>query len=394
MQLTCELVPDERRARLFDGLDVDAWLLTDFHGQNPIAASIVAPRGHTTRRYFVLLPPRKGAVTKLLLHRIEADNFVGVLGERRYYASRAEQDRGLKWLFAGVKRVAMEYSPKGALPYVSRVDAGTVERVRALGVSVASSEMLVQRLLSRLTAGGILSHRRAAAALHDTKEAAFERIRRDIRRKKTLTEWSLSRWMAAGLRARGMIFDAEPIVAVNGNAGKPHYAPDATHDAPIRAGDLVLLDLWAKEESPRAIYADITWMGFVGAKVPARFARAFATIAAARDAVVLHLATHNRPTGADLDGVCRRVIRRAGEGAAFIHRTGHSIDTEVHGSGVHIDGFETNDSRVVESGSLFSVEPGLYYDDFGVRTEIDVLMTDDGPDVTTGPPQREIVRLH
>ncbi|MBI3074180.1 MAG: M24 family metallopeptidase [Deltaproteobacteria bacterium] len=387
------LIPLERAPGLFDALDVDAWLLTDFRAQNPIAANVVLPRGHTTRRYFVIVPRTNVAKTKLLLHRIEADNFTNIVGEKRFYASRAEQDEGLKWLLAGVQRVAMEYSPKGALPYVSRVDAGTVDRVRALGIDVVSSEMLVQRLLSRLTPAGIASHRRAAAALHDIQEAAFSRIRRDVRARRKLTEWTLSKWMAAGLSARGMVFDAEPIVAINGNAGRPHYSPDATHDAPIGVGDLVLLDLWAKEKTPGAIYADITWVGFVGDRVPARYARAFATIAAARDAVVDHLRLKARPTGAELDGVCRGVIRQAGEGAAFIHRTGHSIDTDVHGSGVHIDGFETHDSRVVEPGSLFSVEPGLYYDDFGVRTEIDVLMTAGGPEVTTGTPQREIVPL-
>jgi Xaa-Pro aminopeptidase len=374
---------------------LDGWLLYDFQGQNPIAQELVNPKGLQTRRWFYFIPSQGQPVA--LIHKVEASNFDRIPGRKIEYAGWRELDAGLREMLAKSKKVAMEYSEKGAIPALSRVDAGTLERVRAAGVRVVSSADLVQYTKSAWGPEGRDSHYVAVHHLDAIRKEAFDYIAERVRRGREVTEYDVQQRIAKAYEVRGLVGEP-PIVAVNANAADPHYVPPATGSAPIQEGDLVLIDLWAKSgEFERAIYADMTWMAYVGTEVPNRYTKAFAAVVKARDETVKFIeekVKRRRPVrGFEADQQARNVIGKAGFGAEFIHRTGHSIDTDVHGAGANLDDFETHDTRTLVRGSGFSIEPGIYIKgDFGVRSEIDVHIGQDGVEVTT-PVQTEITPL-
>ena len=380
---------------------LDAWLLYDFHAQNPTAVGALGLTGRMlTRRWFYLVP-REGEPVALV-HAIELGSFPPeVPGRRERYASWASLREGLSRLLGALPkgaRVAMEYFPEGAIPTLSRVDAGTLELVRGLGVEVVSSGDLVQRFLCRWDAAQVESHRRALAAIDGAKDAAFARVGEALRRGETLLETDVQAFLMARFREADLETDHPPIVAVNAHAGDPHYAPSAATPTPIRSGDVLLIDLWARGRGPRDVYADITWVGFCGDRPPERLERIFRVTTEARD---VGLETLRRAHGEgrtlqgwEVDRAVRDHIAAAGFGDAFVHRTGHSIGTEVHGDGANLDDLETHDTRPLVPGLAFSIEPGIYLpaEGLGVRSEIDVFLAEDGPKVFSKI-QRELVRL-
>jgi Xaa-Pro aminopeptidase len=388
-------VPDVQRALKEEGLD--GWLLYDFHGSNPIARRLTgldAQGKMTTRRWYYLIPatgePRK------LVHAIESYNLDHLPGGKTVYSQRESLTGGLKAILGGLRRVAMEYSPGNAIPYVSRVDAGTIEAVRAAGPEVASSGDLIQRFEAVWSAEAIETHRKASAVLYRVKDRAFELIREARRGGRSLTEVDVQQAMMGWFAEDGLITDAPPNVSAQENAGNPHYMPSSAHPRRIGDKEVVLLDLWGKLSTPGAMFADITWVGFTGSPVPDRYVRAFEVIRNGRDAAIALVKTAAAEgrvlRGFEVDRACRDVIEQAGYGAQFIHRTGHSLGTDVHGNGVHMDDFETHDERRLIPGTGFTIEPGIYTPEFGVRTEINMVVGEREATVT-GPLQNEFVLL-
>jgi len=378
-----------------DGLD--GWLLFDFHGSNPIATRLagLADGPHmTTRRWYYLIP--SSGEPRGLVHAIERHNLDALPGEKIVYAGREQLDAGITRLLAGLRRIAMEYSPKGAIPYLSRVDAGTAEAIRDRGVEIVSSGDLVQQFEAAWTPAQLASHRAASEALYRIKDRAFRAAAASIRDATPLSEYDLQQQMVGWFDEEGLISDSAPVVAIGANAGDPHYLPDAARSRPIVADEVLLLDLWGKRAEAGAVFADITWVGVTGPSVPAEAARAFRAIVDARDAAVT-LVEEAARTGRDLRGwevdrAARTVLQQAGYGDRILHRTGHSLGESVHGNGVHLDDYETHDDRRVLPGTGFTIEPGLYFEDFGVRTEIN-MFRGDREAIVTGPRQTEILRL-
>jgi Xaa-Pro dipeptidase len=376
---------------------LDGWLLYDFHGSNPVSRRVagLATTGHmTTRRWFYLIPA-SGEPTGLV-HKIEKRTLSHLPGKMSEYAGRLELEAGLRALTTGLGTVAMEYSPLAAIPYVSRVDAGTLELVRSCGPAVVSSGDLVQQFEAMWPPDGFATHAAAAERLYRIKDRAFETIAQRLRDHVPTTEYDIQSAMMTWFADEGLTTDAAPIVATQQNAGDPHYQPSATSSRAIGKDEVVLLDLWGKLTAPRAVYADISWMGFTGARVPAPVEAAFSAVRDARDAaiaLVQSAATAGREVrGWEADAAARRVLQGAGFGDAILHRTGHSLGEEVHGNGAHLDDYETRDERRLLPGTGFTVEPGLYFDTFGVRTEINIAWGPHGPDVT-GPRQTAVVPL-
>ncbi len=379
---------------------LDAWLLYDFHGQNPTAQGALGLAGHMlTRRWFYLVPAR--GEPRLLVHAIELGSFPrDVAGERQGYTSWQSLRERLAAMLAphAGRRVAMEYCPMAAIPYLSRVDAGTIELVRSFGVEVVSSAQLVQGFLCRWDQAQIESHVRALRGIDDAKDAAFAHLAASHAKGREPTETEVQRFLLDRFEEAGLVADHAPIVAANAHAGDPHYEPSERTPTPIRRGDLVLIDLWAKGKGPSDVYADITWVGFCGERPPPKLAEIFRVTAEARD---LGLATVEEAWrgGRTLEGweVDRRVrdhVAAAGYGDRFLHRTGHSIGTSVHGDGANLDDLETHDTRPLVEGLAFSIEPGIYLPEegLGVRSEIDVVLTPGGPKVFSKV-QREVVRI-
>ena len=384
-----------QRALTEDGFD--GWLLYDFHGSNPIAARLAGlADGHkmATRRWYYLIPAK--GEPRGLVHAIERHNLDGLPGAKRPYAGRKQLDDGLRELLSGLKRVAMEYSPANNIPYVSRVDAGTVEAVRQLGVDVGSSGDLVQRFEAVWTEEAYKTHVTASEALYRIKDRAFELVRERMRSGSAIDEFELQQQMIGWFKEEGLVTDDAPNVSAQEHAGDPHYSVDRGSSRAIRPNEMLLLDLWGKLPRPGAVFADITWVGYTGTTVPDEYVKAFAAARDGRDAAVKLVETSIRD-GADLRGwqvdrACREVIDRAGFGAYFIHRTGHSLGEQVHGNGVHMDDYETHDDRRLIPGTGFTIEPGVYTDRFGVRTEINMFIGERDARVT-GPLQRELVTL-
>jgi Xaa-Pro aminopeptidase len=392
MQLDVSAV---QRALRDEGLD--GWLWYDFQGTNPIAQRLAGLGGGgrlASRRWFYLIPA--SGAPRGLVHAIERHNLDGLPGAKTAYAGRAELEAGLKALLAGARRIAMEYSPKAAIPYVSRVDAGTIELVRAQGVEVVSSGDLVQQFEARWSPDAIASHRAASAGLYRVKDRAFRAIAARVRDRIPTTEFDVQQMMRQWLGEEGLTTDAGPNVSAQENAANPHYLPSARESRPIGPDELLLVDLWGKQDRPGAVFADITWVGYTGADVPAEMVRAFAAVSAARDAAVAAVEEAARTgrdvRGFELDRTARSVLEEAGYGGHILHRTGHSLGEQVHGDGAHLDDYETHDDRRLLPGTGFTIEPGVYFDRFGVRTEINVVWAASGPEVT-GPRQQEIVTL-
>ena len=330
------------------------------------------------------------------MHAIERFNLDALPGLKQPYAGREQLASGLRDMLAGHRRVAMEYSPKNAIPYVSRVDAGTVEAVRGLGVEVVSSGDLIQRFEAVWSDAAYAAHKAASEKLYTIKDSAFDLIRERTRSGTRVTEFEVQERMVEWFAAAGLTSHDPPNVSAQENAGNPHYNPTRAHSRTIGKDELVLLDLWGKLPEPGAVFADIAWVGFTGDTVPATFATAFAAAKAGRDAAIELVETATRDgrelRGYEVDRACRAVLERAGFGAQFIHRTGHSLGREVHGDGVHMDDYETHDDRRLIPGTGFTIEPGVYTDQFGVRTEINMFVSERDAKVT-GPRQQAIVPL-
>jgi Xaa-Pro aminopeptidase len=383
-------------------VDLDGWLLYDFRGQNPTALEALGLAAHMlTRRWFYLVPA-EGEPT-LLVHAIEAGSFPPhVEGERLSYAtwqSLIEKLGGTLRPLGSRPRIAMEYFPQAAIPYLSRVDAGTIELVRSLGADIVSSAELVQRILARWTPAQVESHVRALRVIDEAKDAAFEQIGLAHRSGRDISEVDVQTFLWERFREADLTADHPPIVAVNGHAADPHYVPSERTPTPIRKGDMVLIDLWAKGLGNGDPYADITWVAYCGDQPPQKLEEIFRVTVEGRDAglALLRDAHARKKTlkGFEVDRAVREHIASKGYGDSFIHRTGHSIGTTaVHGDGANIDDYETHDTRELVEGLAFSIEPGIYLPEegLGVRSEVDVVLTADGPQVFSKI-QQELVRI-
>jgi Xaa-Pro aminopeptidase len=376
---------------------LDGWLLYDFHGSNPIATRLTeVDRGAhlTTRRWYYLVPA--AGEPRGLVHAIERHNLDRLPGPKTVYGGHAQLEAGLTALLSGLRRVAMEYSPNCAIPYVSRVDAGTAEAVRSRGVDIVSSGDLVQQFEATWTPAQLDTHHAASAALYRIKDRAFAAAAAAIVAGAPLDEYLLQQQMVGWFAEEGLVSDSAPVVAVGPHAGDPHYLPTAASATRIGANELLLLDLWGKRAETGAVFADITWVGYTGPQVPAPMAAAFEAAARARDAAVDLVQAAARDgrdlRGWEVDRAARTVLIDAGFADQILHRTGHSLGETVHGNGAHLDDYETHDERRLLPSTGFTVEPGLYSAEFGVRTEINVFRGDREA-VVTGPRQGAIVPL-
>jgi Xaa-Pro aminopeptidase len=373
--------------------NLDGWLFFDHHVRDALAYRVlgVTPAGHVSRRWYYYIPA--DGEPRGLVHRIESKMLDAVPGEKILYSSWREQWNGLAKLLLGAKRVAMQYSPRCAVPYVAMVDAGTVELIREFGVIVETSAELIQEFEASLTEEQFQSHLDAGRIVDGVCAGAFRFIAEGL--SSGVDENTVRDWVRSEFNRNGLYTDSGPIVAVNAHAGDPHYDPAPATNAPIKPGDFVLLDMWAKLDKPGAVYYDITWTGYCG-DPPERVRRVFEIVRDARDkaveAVVSAVAAGREIRGFEVDDAAREHIRAAGYGDRFVHRTGHSIGEEVHGSGANMDNLETHDERRIVPGALFSVEPGIYLEDFGVRSEVNVYVGT-GKAGTTGEVQRELVRI-
>lgn len=381
------------RAQGFDG-----WLLYDFRGSNVLAQRIVGlAEKKLSRRWFYYVPAT--GEPKKLVHAIEPASLDGLPGKAKtVYRRWQELENGIGSLFAGAKRVAMEYSPRNGNPYVGRADAGTVELVRSFGVEVVSSGDLVQEFEATWDDEQEVSHFAAAKVTDSAYAMAWSFIAEKTRNGGRTDELTVQQRIMDHFAQHGCTTYSPPIVGVGPHSGDPHYEPTPEGNSPIKAEDFVLIDLWCKLDKPRAVYSDLTRVGYVGRDVPEKYTRIFNIVAAARDAgidcVKKAFAAGRRLTGAEVDDATRAVIDKAGYGDQFTHRTGHNIGQEVHGNGAHIDGLETRDDRRIIPRTCFSIEPGIYLPEFGVRSEVNVYIDKAGQvHVTGGEPQREVYRI-
>ncbi len=378
----------------------DGWLFYDHHHRDPIAASILGldPKAHITRRWYYFVPasgePRK------LVHRIEQGRLDTLPGTKALYSSWQELAAGLDTMLAGAKRLAMQYSPNNDIMYVSMVDAGTVEFLRAMGKQIVSSADLVSQFEAVLSEDQIASHSFAQRAIDAILAEGWLEIARHLRPAQgkglPYTEFNHVQWLSEAMRREGLVWDDGPNVSVNANCSDSHYEPTAQQTATICDGDFLLIDIWARVNKPATVYYDVTWTGVVGREPSAREQLVFETVRNARDAAIAAVEqafAENRPIrGFEADDAARNVIRAAGFGEYFTHRTGHNIGHEIHGPGAHLDNLETHDERRLLPNTCFSVEPGIYLPEFGVRSEIDML-TAPGKAWVTGRTQRELVRI-
>lgn len=380
---------------------IDGWLFCDFRKSNPIAYEVLdlPLEAMYTRRWFYYVPAQ-GTPTAII-SAVEPHVLSTLPGTRLAFRTWQEMRNHLRSVLPAHQRVAMEYSPLNAIPYVSRVDGGTVELVRSFGVEPVTSADLAQRITAQLSETQIQSQRLASSLLIQAKDTLFAQLREDLRAGRELNEYEVQQRFVSLIEAAGLELpeDELPIVAVNGNASNPHYEPTAALHSPIRHGDLVLFDFWARFPRPDAIYGDFTWMAFVGTKdeIPARQREVFEAVRSARDSAIAYvrerLAAGSQVRGCDVDDVARNVITRAGYGEYFVHRTGHSISTDLHGNSANIDNFETQDERRLLPFTCNSIEPGIYLPEFGVRSEVDLLVFEHDAEVSGAPIQMEITPL-
>jgi Xaa-Pro dipeptidase len=351
---------------------IDGWLLADFHARNSIAAEFLDFPPNITRRFFYFIP-EDGEPTALI-HNIEKGKFGHIVGRHINFSSYKILEGALSEILKGKKKIAMEYSSNGRLPYVGLVDAGTIELVRSFGVEIVSSADLVANFQARMNAEQIATHKKAAFLVNKIKDEAFNFIRKHLGGGVYINEKMAVDFIMRRFGEENLATDYSPICAVDANISNPHYEPPAEGSSIIKRDCLVLIDLWAKLKEPHAVFADITWMGYAGESVPEKYRSVFSFVTAARDRAVGYIKEKfPQPVfGYDVDDACRKVIEDGGYGEYFFHRTGHSILEAVHGPGPNIDNLETEDRRRLLPGHLFSIEPGIYLPDFGFRSEIDV----------------------
>jgi Xaa-Pro aminopeptidase len=378
----------------------DGWLFYDHHHRDPIAARILGldEKAHITRRWYYFVPaagePRK------LVHRVEQGRLDALPGSKQQYSSWQELAAGLELMLAGAQTLAMQYSPNNNILYVSMVDAGTVEFLRGLGKTIVSSADIVCLFEAVLSEEQVASHGVAQRAIDAILAEGWKEIGRRLRpgvgKAGAYSEFDHMLWLSEAMRREGLVWDDGPNVSVNANSSDSHYEPTAERSAPIREGDFLLIDIWARLNKPASIYYDITWTGVVGREPTEREQQVFATVVKARDAAISAVeqafAEGREIHGFEADDAARAVISAAGFGEYFTHRTGHNISQELHGAGAHLDNLETHDERRLLPHTCFSVEPGIYLPEFGVRSEVNML-TAPGKAWVTGKIQRELVRI-
>jgi Xaa-Pro dipeptidase len=375
---------------------LDGWLFFDHHRRDPLAYRVLqfTPGSIVSRRWFYFIPASGDA--RGLVHKIEAQTLAELPGRHDTYAGWSTLVDGLREMLVGARRVAMQYSPNCAVPYVAMVDAGTVELVRSLGVDVVTSADLIQYFESRWTREQLDLHLEAAGKIDRIRREAFARVGEKIRSAERVTEWEMTQFIRQRFSEEGLTADHGPDVAVNANASNPHYEPKRDACLEIRRGDVLLMDMWAKVNRPEGVYYDITWVGFCGENPPDRVQRVFTVVRDARDRainLVKNAVRANRQLrGYEVDDAARSHVREQGFGEYFFHRTGHSIGTEVHGSGANMDNLETHDERKIIPWTCFSIEPGIYLPEFGIRMEVDMFVGD-GEARVTGEIQDKIVLI-
>jgi Xaa-Pro dipeptidase len=391
---------DAIQAALRDA-QLDGWLFYDHHHRDPIAYRILglSEALHITRRWFYFIPAQ--GTPRKLVHRIESFRLDPLPGEAQAYSSWQELEAGLGQLLHGASRIAMQYSPRNAIMYVSMVDAGTIEVLRELGKTIVSSADLVSRFEAVLTPQQEASHQEAQQKIDAILDAGFREIGRRVRSGSGVTEYSMVEWFQHAMRDAGLVWEHGPNVSVNAHSSDSHYEPTAEHTAPIRSGDFLLIDIWARRDRANtdgtgSCFYDITWTGVVDREPTREEQTVFTTVRDARDAaiqVVKEAFAARRPiAGWEADDAARAVIRNAGYGEYFTHRTGHNIAAEIHGNGAHLDNFETHDERLLLPHTCFSVEPGVYLPHFGIRSEVNMLTSEREARVT-GRIQTELVRV-
>ena len=379
--------------------NLDAWMLYDFRGINPIAQNAAGLTGkNVTRRWFCLIPSQ--GEPRWLIHRIETSNFTDVPGNVSLYAGWQELNDEMPKLLDGFTSVAMEYSPNGEIPYISRVDAGTLEWIRSFGITVQSSAELAQYTEARLSKSQFEGHQKSANLTIQAKDNAFTWIAEQLKAGNAITEYDVQQHILKQFDDMALVTNHPPIVAVNANSSDPHYAPTATRHQQIKVGDYILIDLWAKQNDPDAVFADSTWVAYAGKTTPDLYGSVFEVVREARDRAVAFIrekwAAKESIPGCAVDDCVREYITEMGYGEYFIHRTGHNLGTEIHGNGANLDNLETRDTRELIQGTCFTIEPGIYLNDFGVRTEIDVFLSAEKPDgvvLTTVPVQNQVLLL-
>jgi Xaa-Pro aminopeptidase len=378
----------------------DGWLFYDHHHRDPIAAHILGldEKAHITRRWYYFIPaegdPRK------LVHRIEQGRLDTLPGSKGQYSSWQELAAGLDAMLAGARRLAMQFSPNNDIMYVSMVDAGTVDFLRGLGKEIVSSADLVSQFEAVLTEDQMATHAAAQRAIDELLAEGWREMGRRLRPASggagELTEFDHVQWLSEAMRREGLVWENGPNVSVNANSSDSHYEPTSERSAPIREGDFVLIDIWGRLDQPGSVFYDITWTGVVGREPSDREQQVFATVTAARNAAIASIETAftaGQPIcGFQADDAARNVIREAGFAAYFPHRTGHNICNELHGPGAHLDNLETHDRRRILPQTCFSVEPGVYLPEFGVRSEVNML-TSASKAWVTGRIQQDLVRI-
>jgi len=375
---------------------LDGWLFFDHHQRDPLAYRVLGfmPARHVTRRWYYFIPAQ--GEPKGLVHRIEAGMLDAMPGEKIRYSSWTEQTGGIQKILGAAKRVAMQYSPQCAIPYVSMVDAGTVELVRGLGVEVVSSAELIQHFEARWSRAALESHLEAGRRVDRVRAEAFRMIGQRTRNGGSVQELEVKNFVREGFVRAGMVVEDGPIVGVNANAANPHYEPFEGLTQPIRTGDFVLLDMWAKLDQPGSVYYDITWTGFCGPNPTEEMRKVFGIVREARDRAIERVQKAMRAgepvRGFEVDDAARGYISSQGYGKFFVHRTGHSIGQEVHGNGANMDNLETHDERRIVPWTCFSIEPGIYLEKFGVRSEINLFVEERDARVT-GEMQKELVLI-
>ena len=357
---------------------LDGWLFFDHHGRDPLAYRVLqfAPERMTTRRWYYFIPAT-GEPLKLV-HQIESGMLNALPGEKTQYSGWAAQVEGIRTITAGAKKVAMQYSANCAIPYVAIVDAGTIELVRSLGLEIVSSANLVQEFEATWNQAKLDSHLEAGKRVDKVRRTAFEHIGDCLRGRASITEFEVQQFILRAFDDEGLLTDHGPIVGVNHNASNPHYEPTRENSSHISQNDLVLIDLWAKLKTAGSVYYDITWMGYAGDQPPSEMVRVFDIVSGARNAAVAFIkksvAAGDKLCGYQVDDVARGHIAEHGLAEYFFHRTGHSIGEEVHGTGANMDNLETHDDRRIIPWTCFSIEPGIYLPEFGIRSEVNVFI--------------------
>lgn len=380
-------------------MELDGWLMYDFRGSNDLALSIlnISKDSHLTRRFFYFIPGE--GEPKKIVNAIEAGHLDHLPGNKFTYSNHSSLSNHLKNVLKNSKNIAMEYSPQNAIPYVSKVDGGTIEQIKSLGLNIKSSGDLISMFAAVWNKDQYEENKPVASALTDIVQKAFSYIKQSYNKKITLTEYDVQQFIMKEFNERNYYTDFPPIVGVNENSANPHYAPTKNIYKKINEGDFVLIDLWAKVNKETSVWSDITWVGFMGEKIPGKYVKIFNIVAEARDSAFDLISDRFKESkevrGYEADDAARKVISDAGYGEYFIHRTGHSITTELHGSGAHLDNYETKDERLLLPSTSFSIEPGIYLTgDFGVRSEIDVYISPSGEVIATGGDrQREIIPI-